>query len=103
MELSKRILALSPSPTLSIQSKAIELKEAGHDIIGLGVGEPDFNTPQYIIDAAQEAMETGKTKYTAAGGIAPLRDVIIDKFKKDNDLTYEDRKSTRLNSSHVAR
>lgn len=88
MKLSKRVLALSPSSTLAIQAKAKELKEQGHDVIGLGVGEPDFNTPQYIMDAAIKAMEQGETKYTPSGGIVPLKDAIIEKLKTDNDLTY---------------
>jgi len=89
MKLSERVLALSPSSTLAIQAKAKELKDAGHDVIGLGVGEPDFNTPQYILDAAQEAMKAGETKYTASGGILPLKEAIIDKLETDNGLTYK--------------
>lgn len=88
MKLSKRVLALSPSSTLEIQAKAKALRDAGHDVIGLGVGEPDFNTPQYILDAAQAAMDKGETKYTPSGGIVPLKDAIIEKLETDNDLSY---------------
>src|SRR5690606_5063293 len=88
MQLSKRVLALSPSSTLAIQAKAKELKEQGYDVIGLGVGEPDFNTPEYILKAAQKAMEQGETKYTPSGGIIPLKDAIIEKLKLDNQLEY---------------
>lgn len=89
MKLSKKVLALSPSSTLAIQAKAKELRDSGHDVIGLGVGEPDFNTPQYILDAAQKAMNKGETKYTPSGGIIPLKDAIIDKLQVDNNLSYE--------------
>lgn len=88
MMLSKRVLQLSPSSTLAIQAKAKQLRDEGHDVIGLGVGEPDFNTPEYILKAAQEAMNKGETKYTASGGILPLKNAIIDKLKKDNNLAY---------------
>lgn len=89
MELSKRVKALSPSSTLAISAKAKELRGQGHDVIGLGVGEPDFNTPDYIIKAAKEAMDQGLTKYTPAGGIIEFKQAIIDKFKKDNRLEYQ--------------
>lgn len=88
MKLSERVLALSPSSTLAIQAKAKELRDAGHDVIGLGVGEPDFNTPDYILNAAQKAMDEGETKYTPSGGIVPLKDAVIEKLKTDNGLTY---------------
>lgn len=88
MKLSERVLALSPSSTLAIQAKARELRDAGHDVIGLGVGEPDFNTPDYILNAAQKAMDDGETKYTPSGGIVPLKDAVIEKLQTDNGLTY---------------
>src|SRR5699024_2999911 len=88
MKLSERVLALSPSSTLAIQAKARELRDEGHDVIGLGVGEPDFNTPNYILNAAQKAMEEGETKYTPSGGIVPLKDAVIEKLQTDNGLTY---------------
>lgn len=88
MVLSNRVKNLTPSSTLAISSKATELKNQGHDVISLSLGEPDFNTPAYIIEAAEKAMKSGKTKYTATGGILELRQAISDKFKKDNNLTY---------------
>jgi aspartate aminotransferase len=88
MSLSDRVKNLTPSSTLAISAMAAELKKQGHDIIGLGVGEPDFNTPDYIIEAAKQAMDDGKTKYTASGGISELKQAIANKFKKDNDLEY---------------
>lgn len=89
MQLSKRVKTLTPSSTLAISALATELKNKGHDVIGLGVGEPDFNTPDYIIQAGKEAMDQGLTKYTPSGGVLELKNVIIDKFAKDNDLTYK--------------
>ncbi|MUV39799.1 Aspartate transaminase [Lentibacillus sp. JNUCC-1] len=89
MNLAKRIQTLSPSPTLAITAKAQELKQAGHDVIGLGVGEPDFNTPEFIIQAAKQAMDDGHTKYTPAGGILELKKAIAAKLAKDNSLTYD--------------
>lgn len=88
MELAKRVAALTPSSTLAISAKATELKNEGHDVIGLGVGEPDFNTPDYIIEAAKKAIDEGHTKYTASGGILPLKKAITEKLKKDNNLIY---------------
>lgn len=88
MDLSNRVKTLTPSSTLAISAMATELKKQGHDVIGLGVGEPDFNTPDYIIKAAEEAMNQGKTKYTATGGIPELKKAIINKLDSDNGLTY---------------
>ncbi|MBD1371499.1 pyridoxal phosphate-dependent aminotransferase [Hazenella sp. IB182357] len=89
MQLSKRVEMLSPSPTLAISAKAKALKSAGHDVIGLGVGEPDFNTPEHILDAAITAMKKGHTKYTPSGGIPELKDTVIQKLQRDNGLAYE--------------
>lgn len=89
MELSKRVQTIAASPTLAIAAKSKELKDEGYDVIGLGVGEPDFNTPQYIIDAAKQAMDEGLTKYTPSGGIVELKKEIAAKLKDDHDLTYE--------------
>ncbi|WP_188205995.1 pyridoxal phosphate-dependent aminotransferase [Alkalibacillus aidingensis] len=89
MELADRVQSLTPSSTLAITSKAKALKEEGHDVIGLGAGEPDFNTPSYIIDAAKAAMDEGKTKYTASGGLPELKQAIIDKFTRDQGLKYQ--------------
>ncbi|HEY8341394.1 MAG TPA: pyridoxal phosphate-dependent aminotransferase, partial [Calditerricola sp.] len=88
MRLAKRVQALSPSPTLAITAKAKELRAQGHDVIGLGAGEPDFNTPEHIIAAAERAMRAGHTKYTAAAGIPELRKAIAEKLRADNGLTY---------------
>lgn len=89
MKLANRVQTLTPSKTLAITAKAKELKKSGHDVIGLGAGEPDFNTPQYIIEAAKNAMEDGLTKYTPAGGVIELREEIARKFKTDNNLDYK--------------
>ncbi|MFK3936318.1 pyridoxal phosphate-dependent aminotransferase [Alkalihalobacillus sp. NPDC078783] len=88
MKLAKRVDALTPSSTLAITAKAKELKAQGHDVIGLGAGEPDFNTPQYIIDAAIKSMEEGHTKYTPAAGLPSLKNAVIDKLKQDQKLEY---------------
>ncbi len=89
MKLAKRVSSLTPSTTLEITAKAQELKAAGHDVIGLGAGEPDFNTPQHIIDAAIKAMNEGHTKYTPTGGLATLKKEIVEKFKRDQEITYD--------------
>lgn len=88
MELANRVKTLTPSSTLAISAKAKELKKQGYDIIGLGVGEPDFNTPEYILKAANKAMQEGMTKYTPAGGIPELKQAIVNKFQADNELSY---------------
>ena len=87
--LSNRVAAVQPSPTLAITTRAAALRAAGHDIIGLGAGEPDFDTPEHIKNAAIQAINAGFTKYTAVDGIASLKKAIIDKFDRDNQLTYE--------------
>ena len=86
-----RLAAIKASPTLAITAKAAKLKSEGKDIIGLGAGEPDFDTPQYIKDAAVAAMNKGLTKYTPAGGTASLKKAIIAKFKRDNGLDYTEK------------
>nr|MBO2496447.1 aspartate aminotransferase [Bacillota bacterium] len=88
MKLSKRVQQLAPSTTLAITAKAKELKKQGRDVIGLGAGEPDFNTPEPILRAAEEAMRAGHTKYTPSGGIPELKQAIVEKFRRDNGLTY---------------
>ncbi|MDF2556494.1 MAG: aspartate aminotransferase [Bacillales bacterium] len=88
MKLSKRVEVLTPSTTLAITAKAKELAENGVDMIGLGAGEPDFNTPQHIIDSAYKSMNNGLTKYTPAAGLPQLKDAIINKLKRDQGLTY---------------
>ena len=86
--LSDTLARVKPSPTIAVTTKAAELKAAGKDIIGLGAGEPDFDTPQNIKDAAIAAINAGKTKYTAVDGIPELKAAICAKLKRDNDLTY---------------
>ncbi len=88
MELSKRVQAIKPSPTLAVTARAAKLKAEGKDIIGLGAGEPDFDTPQHIKDAAVAAIARGFSKYTAVGGTPSLKQAIINKFKRDNGLDY---------------
>lgn len=88
MELSKRVQTIKPSPTLAVTARAARLKSEGKDIIGLGAGEPDFDTPQHIKDAAIHAINRGFTKYTAVGGTSSLKSAIINKFKKDNNFDY---------------
>jgi aspartate aminotransferase len=89
VELANRVKALTPSTTLAITAKAKELKEQGEDVIGLGAGEPDFNTPQYILDAASQSMNEGHTKYTPSAGLPALKKAIIKKFEADQGLTYK--------------
>lgn len=88
VQLAQRVKALTPSSTLAITAKAKELKSQGLDVIGLGAGEPDFNTPQHIIDAAFQSMNEGQTKYTPSAGLLALKTEIIKKFKQDQDLDY---------------
>ncbi|VAW95446.1 Aspartate aminotransferase [hydrothermal vent metagenome] len=89
IKLSNRVQRVKPSPTLAVTARAAELKAAGQDIIGLGAGEPDFDTPQHIKEAAIAAINNGMTKYTAVDGTASLKTAIIDKFKRDNGLEYK--------------
>ena len=88
MPLSTRVQAIKPSPTLAVTARAAKLKAEGKDIIGLGAGEPDFDTPQHIKDAAITAINKGQTKYTPVGGIPSLKQAIVAKFKRDNGLEY---------------
>lgn len=87
--LSDRVQLIKPSPTLAVTNKANELKAAGKDIIGLGAGEPDFDTPIHIKDAAIKAIKEGQTRYTAVDGTPALKKAIISKFKRENNLDYE--------------
>lgn len=87
--LAKRLGRIKPSPTIGVTQKAAELKAQGRDVIGFGAGEPDFDTPQFIKDAAKAAIDRGETKYTAVAGTMALRQAICAKFKRDNDLTYK--------------
>lgn len=88
IQLSERVLSIKPSPTLAVTNKAAELKAAGRDIIGLGAGEPDFDTPVHIKQAAINAINKGFTKYTAVDGTPGLKKAIIAKFKRDQGLDY---------------
>lgn len=86
--IAKRLSAIQPSPTIAVTQKAAELKAAGMDVIGLGAGEPDFDTPDHIKAAAKDAIDRGETKYTAVAGTPALRKAISDKFKRENGLDY---------------
>ena len=86
--LSDTLARVKPSPTIAVTQKAAELKAAGKDVIGLGAGEPDFDTPQNIKDTAKAAIDAGKTKYTAVDGIPELKKAICAKFKRENGLDY---------------
>jgi aspartate aminotransferase len=87
--ISHRAACLSPSLTLAIDAKAKQMKAEGQDVVGFGAGEPDFDTPQHIKDAAVQALAAGFTKYTPSSGIPELRQAIADKFKRENGLTYK--------------
>ena len=89
VELSNRVNNIKPSPTLAVTNRAAELRAEGKNIIGLGAGEPDFDTPEHIKQAAIEALNKGFTKYTAVDGTPALKKAIINKFKQDNGLNYE--------------
>ena len=80
---------VKPSPTLAVTARAAQLRAAGHDIIGLGAGEPDFDTPEHIKAAAVKAITDGRTKYTAVDGTTELKQAVIDKFHRDNGLSYQ--------------
>jgi aspartate aminotransferase len=86
--LAKRVSNIKPSPTIAATAKAAELKSNGKDVIGLGAGEPDFDTPIHIKNAAIKAINSGKTKYTAVDGIKELKQQIVKKFKDDNEINY---------------
>lgn len=87
--LSTALARVKPSPTIAVTNMANELKAAGRDVIGLGAGEPDFDTPENIKAAAKAAIDAGKTKYTAVDGIPELKKAIVAKFKRDNGLDYD--------------
>jgi len=88
MKISQRAQSVPPSATIAVTARAKELKAEGVDVVGFGAGEPDFDTPQYIKDAAIKALSEGQTKYTAAAGIPPLKAAIAEKLKRDCNLTY---------------
>ena len=87
--LADSLSRVKPSATIAVSQKARELKAKGVDVIGLGAGEPDFDTPDNIKQAAKDAIDRGETKYTAVAGIIELREAICEKFKRENGLTYE--------------
>lgn len=89
MRLAKRVSRIKPSPTLAVSARAKAMKAQGIDVIDFGAGEPDFDTPRNIKDAAIKAIDAGFTKYTPVSGIVELKDAIMEKLKKDNGLTYE--------------
>lgn len=88
IKLASRTFAVKPSPTLAVAARAAELKAQGRNIVGLGTGEPDFDTPEHIKEAAIAAIRKGETKYTAVEGTPALKDAVIAKFKRDNGLSY---------------
>jgi aspartate aminotransferase len=88
LSVSQRVQRVKPSPTLAVTALAAELRAQGRDVIGLGAGEPDFDTPEHIKAAAIRAIENGQTKYTAVDGTAELKAAVIDKFQRDNSLEY---------------
>jgi aspartate aminotransferase len=89
LSLSKRVQKVKPSPTLAVTARAAKLKAEGKDVIGLGAGEPDFDTPVFIADAGVDAIRKGITRYTSVDGTNELKDAIVAKFKRDNELTYD--------------
>ena len=88
-KISRRAASLTPSLTLAIDAKAKQMKAAGEDVVGFGAGEPDFDTPQHIKDAAAKALAAGFTKYTPSSGIPELRQAVADKLKRENGLEYK--------------
>jgi len=88
IKLSTRVQAVKPSPTLAVTARAAAMKAAGKDVVGLGAGEPDFDTPEHIKEAAIQAIRDGFTKYTDVDGTPSLKRAVIAKFKRDNGLDY---------------
>ena len=102
MKPSAALGRISPSPTLAITSRVLELKRAGVDVIGLGAGEPDFDTPEFVKEAAIQAIRDGKTKYTNVDGTIELKQAIVAKFARDNGLTYStDQVSVNVGGKHT--
>ena len=87
--IASRMSRIKPSPTVAVSTRAQELQAAGESVINLGVGEPDFDTPLHIREAAIEAMNAGKTRYAPPQGIPELRQAIVDKFRRENGLDYD--------------
>jgi aspartate aminotransferase len=88
LQIAQRVQAIKPSPTLAVTARAAAMRAAGHDIVGLGAGEPDFDTPSHIKEAAINALNKGYTKYTPVDGIPALKQAVINKFARDNQLEY---------------
>src|ERR1035437_3719041 len=86
--IARRLDKIKPSATLVLATKAKEMQAQGKDVIGLSIGEPDFDTPEYIKAGAKAAMDKGQTKYTPVPGTMEVRKAVIEKFKRDNNLTY---------------
>jgi aspartate aminotransferase len=102
MHASAALGRISPSPTLAITSRVLELKRAGVDVIGLGAGEPDFDTPDFVKEAAIQAIRDGKTKYTNVDGTIELKQAIVAKFARDNKLIYPtDQISVNVGGKHT--
>lgn len=89
ISLAQRVTRIKPSPTLAVTARAAAMRAAGRDIIGLGAGEPDFDTPEHIKQAAIEAIRAGMTKYTPVDGIPSLKQAVVEKFRRDNGLEYQ--------------
>ena len=89
IKLTKRVSEISPSMTLAMSAKSAEMKAAGEKVINFGVGEPDFITPEHIIQAAKDAMDAGYTKYVAAAGLPALKKAVCKKFARENGLEYD--------------
>ncbi len=102
MQPSAALARIKPSPTLAITTRTLELKRAGVDVIGLAAGEPDFDTPDFVKEAAIQAIRDGKTKYTNVDGTPELKEAIVAKFRRDNDLTYKtDQVSVNVGGKHT--
>ncbi|MDF1817337.1 MAG: pyridoxal phosphate-dependent aminotransferase [Immundisolibacteraceae bacterium] len=89
IRLSQRVTKVKPSPTMAVTARAKALRDAGRDVIGLGAGEPDFDTPDHVKEAAIAAINAGQTKYTPVGGTNEIKQAVIDKFSRENGLDYE--------------
>ncbi|MDE2993032.1 MAG: aminotransferase class I/II-fold pyridoxal phosphate-dependent enzyme, partial [Chloroflexota bacterium] len=86
---AQRIRAMAPSPTMAMAAKAAAIQQQGHKVLNLTLGEPDFDTPEHLKEAARRAIRDGKTKYTPASGIPELREAICEKFRRENGLEYQ--------------
>src|SRR6185312_16852202 len=102
MHPSAALARIKPSPTLAITTRTLELKRAGVDVIGLAAGEPDFDTPEFVKQAAIKAIQDGKTKYTNVDGTPELKEAIVAKFRRDNGLSYTpDQISVNVGGKHT--